>query len=113
MADSANSPSNSEYDRSITSKWNNYNLKKKQQNKLIYYKHFLGISHHQQQNSSTSSSSSSTIYKPSDAKIRRIQTPTQYSTQTHYSVTQGTTGNQGNQPKMRPDSYGKYLHRIR
>lgn len=58
------------------------------------------------------------IYKPSDAKIRRIQTPTQYSSTTHYqhhhSITQGSggsiTGNQGSHSKMRPDSYGKYFN---
>lgn len=38
-------------------------------------------------------------FKPSDAKIRRIQTPTQFTS--NHVITQG------NQSKMRPDSHGE------
>lgn len=52
-----------------------------------FYLLFKGISY--QQNT----------FKPSDAKIRRIQTPTQFSG--NHAITQG------NQSKMRPDSHGE------
>lgn len=59
----------------------------KRSNKIFIFLFRIGISY--QQNT----------FKPSDAKIRRIQTPTQISNS--HIITQG------NQSKMRPDSHGE------